>query len=145
MRPYHRGALMVAAHAMATDLAMLVWSALLCLLMPVVYLVGRSGQPGGLAWGFGNRDVSLDVPAWVRRAERAHANLVENLPAFAILVLVAHVAGKANATTDLGATLFFWGRVAHVVTYVGGITYARTAAFFVGTAGELLILSQLWR
>ena len=124
---------------------MLVWSALLSLLMPTVYLAGRSSVPGGLAWGFGNRDVPLPVGAWVRRAERAHANLVENLAPFAILVLVAHVAGKANATTALGATLFFWGRVAHAAVYVAGIPYVRTAAFFVGTAGELLILSQLLR
>jgi uncharacterized MAPEG superfamily protein len=130
---------------MTTDLSMLVLTALLCLLMPVVYLVGRSGRPGGLAWGFGNRDVPLDVAPWVRRAERAHANLVENLAPFAIFVLVAHVAGKANGTTALGATLFFWGRVAHAAVYVAGLPYVRTAAFFVGTAGELLILSQLWR
>jgi uncharacterized MAPEG superfamily protein len=130
---------------MTTDLSMLVLTALLCLLMPVVYLVGRSGRPGGLAWGFGNRDVPLDVAPWVRRAERAHANLVENLAPFAIVVLVAAVAGKANATTATGATLFFWGRVAHAAVYVTGIPYLRTAAFFVGTAGELMILSQLWR
>jgi uncharacterized MAPEG superfamily protein len=130
---------------MTTDLWMLVWSGLLCVLLPTVYLVGRSSQPGGLAWGFGNRDVALAVPAWVRRAERAHINLVENLAPFAILVLVAHVAGKANATTAMGATLFFWGRVAHAVVYVAGIPYLRTAAFFVGTIGELMILSQLWR
>lgn len=122
---------------------MLVWSALLCLLLPTVYLVGRSSRPGGLAWGFGNRDRPLDVAPWVGRAERAHANLIENLAPFAILVLVAHVAGKANDTTALGATLFFWGRVAHAAVYVAGIPYLRTAAFFVGTAGELLILSQL--
>jgi uncharacterized MAPEG superfamily protein len=130
---------------MTTDLSMLVWSGLLCVLLPTVYLVGRSSQPGGLAWGFGNRDVPLAVPDWVRRAERAHANLVENLAPFAILVLVAHVAGKANATTALGATLFFWGRVAHAAVYGAGIPYLRTAAFFVGTVGELMILSQLWR
>ena len=124
---------------------MLVLTALLCLLTPVVYLVGRSNRPGGLAWGFGNRDVPLDVAPWVRRAERAHANLVENLAPFAIFVLVEHVAGKANGTTALGATLFFWGRVAHAAVYVAGLPYVRTAAFFVGTAGELLILSQLWR
>ena len=130
---------------MTTDLWMLVWSALLCLLLPTVYLFGRSSRPGGLEWGFGNRDVPLDVAPWVRRAERAHANLVENLAPFAILVLVAQVAGKANATTALGATLFFWGRVAHAAVYVAGIPYLRTAAFFVGTAGELMILAQLWR
>jgi uncharacterized MAPEG superfamily protein len=130
---------------MTTDLSMLVWSALLCVSLPVVYLIGRSGVPGGLAWGFGNRDVPLEVAPWVRRAERAHANLVENLAPFAILVLVAQVAGKANATTATGATLFFWGRVAHAAVYVAGIPYVRTAAFFVGTAGEILILLQLFR
>jgi uncharacterized MAPEG superfamily protein len=130
---------------MTTDLSMLIWSALLCLFLPTVYLVGRSGRPGGLAWGFGNRDAPLDVAPWVRRAERAHMNLIENLAPFAIFVLVAQVAGKANDTTALGATLFFWGRVAHAAVYVAGIPYLRTAAFFVGTAGEVLILTQLWR
>jgi uncharacterized MAPEG superfamily protein len=130
---------------MTTDLSMLVATALLSLLVPVVYLMGRSGVPGGLAWGFGNRDTPLAVPAWTARAERAHANLVENLAPFAILVLVAHVSGHANATTALGAALFFWGRVAHLIVYVLGITVVRTLAFFVGTAGELLILSQLFR
>jgi len=129
---------------MTTDLTMLVATALLCLLMPVVYLVGRSAAPGGLAWGFGNRDAPLDVPAWTARAVRAHANLVENLAPFAILVLVAHVSGRANATTALGATLFFWARVAYAAIYTAGIAYLRTAAFFVGTAGELLILAQLF-
>jgi uncharacterized MAPEG superfamily protein len=129
---------------MTTDLWMLVWTGLLCLLLPTVYLVGRSSVPGGLGWGFGNRDTPLEVAPWAGRAIRAHLNLVENLAPFAILVLVAHVAGKANATTAQGATLFFWGRVAHAAVYVAGIPYLRTAAFFVGTIGELMILAQLW-
>jgi uncharacterized MAPEG superfamily protein len=130
---------------MTTDLVMLVWTGFLCLLMPVTYLIGRSSVPNGLAWGFGNRDTALPVPVWTARAERAHANLVENLAPFAILVLVAHVAGRANATTALGATLFFWGRVAHAAIYIAGIPYLRTAAFFVATAGEVMILAQLLR
>lgn len=130
---------------MTTDLWMLVWSGFLCLLLPVVYLTGRSQTAGGLEWGLGNRDRPLEgVPAWTRRAERAHANLVENLAPFAILVLVAHVAGKANATTALGAQLFFWGRVAHAAVYTAGIIYLRTAMFFVATVGEVLILLQLF-
>jgi len=39
---------------------------------------------------------------------RAH-NMLENLALFASLVLVAQVAGKANATTALGAELFLLG------------------------------------
>jgi uncharacterized MAPEG superfamily protein len=129
---------------MTTDLWMLVYTALLSMFFFFAYLPGRAGVPGGLAWAFGNRETSLAVPAWTSRAERAHQNLVENLAPFAILVLVAHMAGKANATTALGATLFFWARVAHAAAYIAGIIYLRTAVFFIATVGELLILSQLF-
>jgi uncharacterized MAPEG superfamily protein len=129
---------------MTTDLWMLVYTALLSMFFFFTYLPGRTSVPDGLAWAFGNRDTSLEVPAWTARALRAHANLVENLGPFAVLVLVAHVAGKANATTALGATLFFWGRVAHAATYIAGLIYVRTAVFFLATVGELLILSQLF-
>jgi uncharacterized MAPEG superfamily protein len=130
---------------MTVDLWMLVASGLLCLLIPMVYLAGRAQTPGGMQWGFGNRDTALTVPPWTARAERAHANLVENLTPFAILVLTAYVAGKANATTALGAELFLAGRVAHVIVYTAGITIVRTAVFFVATIGEVLILLQLFR
>ena len=130
---------------MTVDLWMLVASGLLCVLIPFIYLAGRAQTPGGTEWGFGNRDTPLAVPAWTARAERAHANLVENLTPFAILVLTAHVAGKANTTTALGAELFFAGRVAHLIVYTAGIKYVRTAVFFVASVGEILILLQLFR
>jgi uncharacterized MAPEG superfamily protein len=129
---------------MTTDLWMLVWTGLLSLLMPAVYLIGRTQAPGGMEWAFGNRDRPLEIPAWAARAIRAHQNLTENLAPFAILVLVAHVAGKANGTTALGAPIFFWARVGHFATYTAGLIGVRTAVFFLGTFGELLILSQLW-
>ena len=130
---------------MTTDLWMLVATGLWSALIPLIYLVGRSRVPGGVAWAFGNRDAGLDVAPWVSRAIRSHANTIENLAFFAILVLVAHVAGKANGTTALGATLFFWGRLAHTFIYIAGVPYLRTAAFFVAIAGELLILVQLFK
>jgi len=129
---------------MTVDLWMLVASGLLCLLIPTIYLAGRAQTAGGMQWGFGNRDTALAVPAWAARAERAHANLVENLTPFAILVVAAHLTGKANATTALGAELFFAGRVAHVIIYTAGITIVRTAMFFVATFGEVMILLQLF-
>jgi uncharacterized MAPEG superfamily protein len=129
---------------MTTDLTMLIWTALLALLAPTVYLAGRMQTPGGMAWALGNREGPLRIPEWAARAERAHANLVENIGPFAILVLVAHVSGHANATTALGATIFFWSRVAHFAVYTAGVIGVRTAVFFAGAAGELLILSQLF-
>ncbi len=130
---------------MTTDLMMLVWTGVLSLLIPSIYLVGRAQTPGGMEWALGNRAEPLQMPEWAARAQRAHANLVENLAPFAILVLIAHLTGKANGWTALGAQLFFWARVAHVIVYTAGLIGVRTAVFFVGTAGELLILVQLFR
>jgi len=129
---------------MTTDFTMLVATALLCLSIPVIYLVGELRTPGGREWGLGNRAAPLQLPEWAARAKRAHLNLVENLAPFAILVLVAQISGKANGMTALGAQIFFWGRVAHLAVYTAGIVGVRTAVFFVATAGELLILSQLF-
>jgi uncharacterized MAPEG superfamily protein len=83
------------------------------------------------------------VAPWVSRSVRAHQNLTESLALFAILVLTAHVSGKANEMTALGASLFFYSRIAHILLYTAGIIYLRTLAFFVGAAGEVLILLQL--
>ena len=124
---------------------MLVATALLCLSIPVIYVTGEFQMPGGLEWGLGNRAEPLKLPEWAARAKRAHLNLVENLAPFAILVLAAQVSGKANGMTALGAEIFFLARVAHVAVYTAGIIGVRTAVFFVGTAGELLILIQLFR
>jgi len=130
---------------MTTDLWMLVASALLCHMLTLVYGVGRSQVPGGLGWGLGNRDSSLAVADWTARSVRAHLNMLENLTPFAILVLTAHVTGKANSMTAIGATLFFLARVAHAVVYTAGITVVRTVVFFVGVIGEIMILIQLFR
>lgn len=129
---------------MTTDLWMLVYSSLLCLLIPGIYVTGEFAVEGGVTWGFGNRDTVLELPAWAARAKRAHLNMLENLAPFAILVLAAHVTGKANATTALGATIFFWGRVAHLLSYTAGLIYVRTFFFFLSTVGMVMILSQLF-
>jgi len=129
---------------MTTDLWMLVWTTLLCLLMPMLYVAGELRAPGGVEWGLGNRDTPFELPAWAARAKRAHMNLLENLLPFAALVLVAHVSGKANAMTALGASIFFWSRLAYAFVYTAGIKLVRTLIFFVGSAGLLLILIQLF-
>ena len=129
---------------MTTDLWMLVWTTLLCLLMPMVYVSGELRAPGGVEWGLGNRDTPFELPPWAARAKRAHMNLLENLLPFAALVLVAQVSGKANAMTALGATIFFWARLAYALVYTAGIKVLRTVIFFAGTVGLLLIVIQLF-
>ena len=69
--------------------------------------------------------------------------MVENMVLFAALVLIAAVAGKANAMTAMGAAIFFWGRVAYAVIYIAGIAWLRTAAWFVSVIGMVLIAIEL--
>jgi uncharacterized MAPEG superfamily protein len=62
----------------------------------------------------------LPVPPWGQRAHRAYLNAVECFAPFAALIIVAHIAGKANAMTAFWAMSFFWLRLAHAVFYWGG-------------------------
>lgn len=128
---------------MTFDLQMLVWSAALALVQMAIAAVGAQGQVGLPALA-GNREDLPPVTGWAGRARRAHLNMLENLVLFAIVVLVAHVAERANATTALGAALFFWARLAYALIYVAGVPWLRTAAWAVSVAGILLVFSQLF-
>ena len=129
---------------MTTDLWMLTWCAVLTLVIPIIYIAGYAPLPGALAWGVGNRDTDFEMPTWVNRAKRAHANMVENIGPFAILVLVAHVSGLANANTAFWSTVFFWSRVAHFAVYTIGVPFVRTLIFAVGLSAEIRILKELF-
>jgi uncharacterized MAPEG superfamily protein len=128
---------------MTPDLQMLVWSAALFLVQMAIAAIGANAQVGLPALA-GNREDLPPITGWAGRARRAHSNMLENLVIFAIVVLVAHVAGKANATTALGAALFFWARLAYAIIYVAGIPWLRTVAWAVSLAGIVLIFSQLF-
>jgi uncharacterized MAPEG superfamily protein len=127
---------------MTPELMYLVWSAALTFLLVVIAVAGATQQVG-LPKLAGNRDGLPEMTGWAGRAARAHRNMLESLILFAVLVLVAHLAGIRNGTTLLGAQLFFWGRVAHAVIYIAGIPWLRTAAWAVSVAGLILIFVQL--
>jgi len=63
---------------------------------------------------------------------------------FAAVVLAVVAVDRTNAMTLLGAHLFFWGRVAYAVCYLGGIKFLRTASWSVAILGIVLILIQLF-
>jgi uncharacterized MAPEG superfamily protein len=72
------------------------------------------------------------VPLWGKRADRAHLNAVESFAPFAALVIIAQVAGKADAMTAFWAMSFFWLRLAHAVVYWLAVPYVRTLVFVLG-------------
>ena len=55
---------------------------------------------------------------WYRRAHRAHANCLENLPIYAALVLVIAATGAAHPALDALALVVLGARVAQSVTHV---------------------------
>jgi uncharacterized MAPEG superfamily protein len=127
---------------MSPDLKLLVWSTALAVVQMLIAVIGAQMQVG-LPPLVGNRENLPVFTGWAGRAQRAHRNMLENLVLFAALVLVAQVAGKANAMTALGAQLFFWGRVAYAAIYLAGIPWARTAVWAVSVAGLVIIFLQL--
>ena len=129
---------------MTPELTYLVWSAALTVVMVVIAVSGAQLQVG-LPTLAANREDLPEITGWAGRARRAHANMLESLILFAILVLTAKAAGISNAMTVLGAQLFFWSRVAYAVIYVAGIPWVRTAAWAVSVVGLLLIFLQLVR
>ncbi|MBL6751397.1 MAG: MAPEG family protein [Nevskia sp.] len=58
-------------------------------------------------------------PGLVVRAEHAHLNSLENLPLFAVAVLVAAATGKAALADSVGAYVLY-ARVAQSVTHLIG-------------------------
>jgi uncharacterized MAPEG superfamily protein len=127
---------------MTPELTYLVWTGALTLILVVIAVAGATLEVG-LPKLAGNRDGLPEMPGWAGRAARAHRNMLESLILFAVLVLVAHIAGIRNEMTLLGAQLFFWGRVAHAVIYIAGIAWLRTAAWAVSVVGLVLIFLQL--
>ena len=59
-------------------------------------------------------------------------------------VVIAAVAGKANATTAMGAMIFFWARLAYAIIYVAGIPWLRTVAWTASVVGMIMIALQLF-
>jgi uncharacterized MAPEG superfamily protein len=127
---------------MSIDLKLLIWSAALTLVQMLIAVIGAQMQVG-LPPLVGNRENLPAIEGWAGRAQRAHRNMLESVVIFAILVLVANATGKANATTALGAELFFWFRLAYAAIYLAGIPWLRTAAWGVSVVGLVLIFLQL--
>jgi uncharacterized MAPEG superfamily protein len=124
------------------ELTLLLWSVALCVAQMLIHAVGASLQVG-LPMLAGNRQDMPALGGWAGRAQRAHRNLLENLPLFAILVLLAAITNGFTATTALGAQLFFWARVAYAAAYLAGIPYLRTLIWLVSMVGLVLIFIEL--
>lgn len=79
------------------------------------------------------------LPDWVQRAYRAHLNLLEQAMPFAVVVIVAHLAGVSNVVTVWASAAFFALRVVHAAGMIMGWARDRIRPT-VFTAGWVCIL-----
>jgi MAPEG family. len=101
-------------NAMTSLLAFAAWT--LAVLSPVlVYRIGLilTGTKAN-SWTRGQQAVA--DPGFVTRLTHAHLNCLENLPIFAVLVLVGAAMGKSSVTEPL-AQWVFYARVAQSVVH----------------------------
>lgn len=129
---------------MSSDLLMLAYAAILIVVLAFPYTLALIATVGPVRAMSYPQPGDEHLPVWAMRAKRAHLNLVENIAPFAILVLVAHVAGNANATTAFGAQLFLGARLLQALAHIFSVPFVRTICWFVSIAGLIVILTQLF-
>jgi len=127
---------------MPLEIKLLVWSVALAFAQCLVAVVGAMLQVG-LPTLAGNREGLPAMTGWAGRAERAHRNMLQSLVLFTALVLAAQVMSRLDATTALGAQLFFWGRLAYAAVYLIGLPWIRTGVWAVSIVGLVLIFVRL--
>src|SRR6202021_2113670 len=113
---------------MSTDLKYLALTAILTASLGIPYIIAQVRTNGPLTPPNYSDPTPRALPPWGKRADRAYMNAVETFAPFAALVIVAHLAGKAEATA-FWAVSYFWMRLAHPVVYLLGPPYVRAGIF----------------
>jgi uncharacterized MAPEG superfamily protein len=112
-------------------------------LMAFPYVLNRMAVRGLMGAMSNPSDQDKPLSDWAQRAQRAHANAVENLVLFAPAVLAIQATGHSNALTATACALYFWSRLLHYVVYTAGIPVVRTLCFFGGWAGIIMLVAHL--
>ena len=98
----------------------------------------------GITWNTGPRDDKMPslnpLPA---RMLRAQQNLFETLPLFIGALLGAAYAGRLGLLTNLGAHLYFFGRLIYLPLYAAGIPVVRSLVWVAATGGLVLVIAGL--
>ncbi|MDA0368229.1 MAG: MAPEG family protein [Proteobacteria bacterium] len=131
---------------MTVELWYLFAASVLLAMLWIPHIVGQVVTKGLLTPDdYRNLRTEEGLPNWVRRANRAHINLVEQFGAFAGIVLVAHLAGISNELTQICAAVFVWARVVHAVIFIAGVTVAmaRTLVFTAAWAALVVYAVQI--
>ena len=91
----------------------------------------------------GDRDNPPEMSVVASQLDRAKNNMLEALPLFLALALLALVKNGGTSEAVQGALIFLIARVAYVPAYVSGIPILRSLIWLVGNAGLLMMALPL--
>ncbi len=107
------------------------WCVLIAALFPIVLAgIAKAGDRS-----FNNRrprEWYETVTGYRKRAWWAQQNSFEAFPLFAAAVIIAHLAGAAQATIDMIALVFIAARIIYAGCYLADVHLARSLAWLVG-------------
>ncbi|MEO0545170.1 MAG: MAPEG family protein [Pseudomonadota bacterium] len=98
---------------MTSEIFYLTLTSLLLATLWVPYIIGVNMNATPEVTDFTQPADKSGLPKWVRRADRAHVNLVEQYAPYAVLIVLLHITGVSNGWTVGAAAAFFYLRVAH--------------------------------
>jgi uncharacterized MAPEG superfamily protein len=95
-------------------------------------------------WGIvGNRDNPPELSVVAARLDRAKNNMLESLPFFLALALLALARGDDTPEAVYGATIFLVARVVYVPAYVSGVRMLRSLVWLAANAGLVVMALPL--
>jgi len=118
------------------------------ILVLVLYMVQifmqETSRFGFDLWGImGNRDNPPKMSVVAGRLDRAKNNMLETLPIFLALALLALVKGVNTNEVAHAALIFLIARVVYVPAYVSGIPMLRSFVWLAGVAGLVMMALPL--
>ena len=118
------------------------------LLVLALYMVQlflqETSRLGSDLWGIvGNRDNPPEMSVVVGGLDRAKNNMLEALPMFLALALLALVKGRDTGEVADAALVFLIARIVYVPAYVSGIPMLRSFVWLVGVASLVMMALPL--
>jgi uncharacterized MAPEG superfamily protein len=91
----------------------------------------------------GNRDNPPEMSIVAGRLDRAKTNMLEALPFFLALALLALIRGGDTRWATYGATVFLFARIVYVPAYVSGLPWLRSLIWLAANAGLVMMVVAL--
>lgn len=128
---------------MTIEIAMLFWAAVLGLVQVGAQSFAFKAQVGN-AYTVGARDEHRPATGLAGRMERALRNFLETFPIFAAVVLAVYATERSSQWSEIGAQVYFWGRLAYLPAYAAGLPWIRTFIWQIATVGIVLCMVPLF-